>query len=171
MLEISSYIKRISSLPLDVHFMVEDVVSYIKSYLAVEPNIITFHIEACKDEKEVFEMINLIKENNIRVGIAIKPNTKIDEIYKFLPYIHVALVMTVEPGKGGQTLITDMIEKTYNLKQYIEENNLETLIEVDGGINLATADRIKEAGADILVSGSAILMAKDYKEIIDELKS
>lgn len=170
MLEISSYIKRISNLPLDVHLMVEDVISSVKDFLTVDPNIITFHLEACKDEKEVFNIINLIKQNNSRVGIAIKPNTKLDEIYKYLPYIHVLLVMTVEPGKGGQTLITDMINKTHNLKQYIEQNNLETLIEVDGGINLATAERIKQAGADILVSGTAILMAKDYKQIIDDLK-
>ena len=99
MLEISSYIKRISNLPLDVHLMVEDVIPAINEFLSVEPNIITFHLEACKDEREVFEVINLIKENHARVGLAIKPNTSVKEIYKFLPYIHVVLVMTVEPGK------------------------------------------------------------------------
>lgn len=171
MQELSSYIKRVSNLPMDVHLMVQDVNTAIEDFLAVEPNIITFHLEACKDEEEVFKFINLIKENHSKVGIAIKPNTKIEEIYKFLPYIHLLLVMTVEPGKGGQTLISEMVTKVANLSKYIKENNLETQIEVDGGINLATCSRVKEAGAEILVAGTAILMAKDYKNIIDELKN
>ena len=170
MMEHASYIKRISNIPLDVHLMIEDVKKGIKDFLAVEPNIITFHLEACKDEKEVFEMINLIKENNCKVGISVKPNTKIEEIYKYLPYIHTCLVMTVEPGKGGQTLLIDMIDKIKTLKKYIEENSLEVDIEADGGINLSTYEAVKEAGANILVSGVAILMAKNYKDIIDTFK-
>ena len=114
--------------------------------------------------------INLIKEKGSRVGIAIKPNTPIEEIYEYLPYIHMCLVMTVEPGKGGQTLITEMINKIEMLKKYVDENNIEIDIEVDGGINLKTASRVKDAGANILVAGTAILMASDYKVIIDELK-
>ena len=80
------------------------------------------------------------------------------------------LVMTVEPGKGGQTLLSEMVDKIKVLKKYVEENNLEIDIEADGGINLKTCDAVKKAGANILVSGTAILMAKDYKEIINELK-
>ena len=170
MFENASYVKRISNLPLDVHLMVEDIESGIKDFACLEPNIITFHLEACKTEEEVFKMINLIKENNCRVGISVKPNTKIDEIYKYLPYIHNCLVMTVEPGKGGQTLLVDMIEKIQTLKKYIDENALETDIEADGGINLNTCDKVKQAGANILVSGVAILMAKNFKDIIDVLK-
>ena len=170
MLEYASYIKRISSLPLDVHLMVKDVKKSIDEFLSVEPNIITFHYEACKDKEEVYELIKYIKENNCKVGISIKPNTDIEEIYEFLPYIHMCLVMTVEPGKGGQTLITDMIKKIEKLKKYIDENNIEIDIEADGGINLKTAPLIKNAGANILVSGTAILMANDFKTIIDELK-
>ncbi len=170
MLEYSSYIKRISNLPLDVHLMVQDVKNAIKDFIAVEPNIITFHYEACKDKDEVYEIINYIKENNCRVGLSIKPNTKIEEIYEFLPYIHMCLVMTVEPGKGGQTLLTEMVNKIEKLKKYIENNKIDIDIEADGGINLKTAPMIKTAGANILVSGTAILMAKDYKTIIDELK-
>ena len=170
MQEFSAYIKRISNLPLDVHLMVEDINKGIEEFLVYDPNIITFHLEACKNDEEVFNFINLIKQNHSKVGIAIKPNTEIKEIYKFMPYIHLALVMTVEPGKGGQTLITDMVDKVENLCKYIKENNLETVIEVDGGINLATCDKVKKAGAEILVSGTAILMAKDYKCIIDDLK-
>ena len=170
MLELSSYVRRISNMPLDVHLMVKDVETAINVFAPVEANLITFHLEACKDEEEVFKFINMIKDNHSRVGIAIKPETKIEEIYKFLPYIHVALVMTVEPGKGGQTLISDMVNKVQTLKDYINENNLDTVIEVDGGINLATCEKVKKAGANMLVAGTAILMAKNYKDIIDDLK-
>ena len=170
MFEYASYIKRISNVPLDVHLMVEDVRSAIDDFSALEPNIITFHYEACKDDEEVREFINLIKEYNARVGISVKPDTAIEKIYEFLPYIHNVLIMTVEPGKGGQTLLTDMLEKIKKLKEYIEKENLEVDIEADGGINLTTAPKVKEAGANILVSGTAIIIAKDYKAIIDELK-
>ena len=112
----------------------------------------------------------MIKDNHSRVGIAVKPNTKIEEIYKFLPFIHVVLVMTVEPGKGGQTLISDMVDKIRTLKNHIDENDLDNVIEVDGGINLATCERVKEAGASMLVAGTAILMAKDYGDIIGDFK-
>ena len=170
MLEYSSYIKRISNLPIDVHLMVEDVKTAIEDFSAVEPNIITFHLEACRNKEEVMENIRLIKESGSRVGISVKPNTPIEEIYEYLPYIHMCLIMTVEPGKGGQILITDMLEKISKLKNHNEKNNLEIDIEVDGGINLNTAQRVKDAGANILVAGTAILMASDYKVIIDELK-
>lgn len=171
MLQNASYIKRISNLPLDVHLMVEDVKGAIDDFLAVEPNIITFHLEACKTTEEVHQMIQYIKENGCRVGIAVKPNTKIEEVYEFLTYIHMCLVMTVEPGKGGQTFLTDMTKKIETLKKYSEEQNLELDIEVDGGINLRTAPEVKKAGANVLVAGTAIVMAKDFKVIIDELKN
>ena len=171
MLEYSSYIKRISNLPMDVHLMVQDIKNAIEDFSTVEPNIITFHLEACKNKEEVLENIQLIKEHGSRVGIAIKPETPIEEIYEYLPYIHMCLIMTVEPGKGGQTLITDMLEKIETLKRHIEKNNIDIDIEVDGGINLKTAERVKKVGANILVAGTAILVASDYKVIIDELKN
>ena len=170
MLEYASYIKRISNLPLDVHLMVEDIKSAVDDFLAVEPNIITFHLEACKDKEEVHELIKYIKENNCKVGISVKPNTKIEEIYEFLPYIHMCLIMTVEPGKGGQTFLKDMTNKIVELKQYTEKNKIDIDIEVDGGINLKTAPEVKKAGANILVAGTAILVANDFKTIIEELK-
>lgn len=170
MLELSSYVRRISNMPLDVHLMVKDVETAINVFAPVEANLMTFHLEACKDKEEVFKFINMIKDNHSRVGIAVKPDTKIEEIYKFLPFIHVVLVMTVEPGKGGQTLISDMVDKIGTLKNHIDENDLDNVIEVDGGINLATCERVKEAGASMLVAGTAILMAKDYEDIIEELK-
>ena len=171
MLEYASYIKRISNLPLDIHLMVEDINTAIDDFASVEPNIITFHYEACKNNEEVMEVIKKIKNNNCKVGISVKPETDIKEIYEFLPYVHMCLVMTVEPGKGGQTLLTDMVNKIAELKEYIQKNNLEVDIEADGGINLTTAEAVKKAGANILVSGTAILMAKDYKVIIDDLRA
>ena len=170
MQEYASYIKRISNLPLDVHLMVQNLDEAIEDFLAIEPNIITIHYETCKDKEEVMRYIKKIKENNCKVGLSVKPETNIEEIYEFLPYIHMCLVMTVEPGKGGQTLLTDMVNKIAKLKNYINKNNIDIDIEADGGINLRTAKEVKQAGANILVSGTAILMAKDYKVIIDELK-
>mgnify|MGYP004645257625 FL=1 len=170
MLEFSEYLNQISNLPLDVHLMVEDVESYIKSFAIFNPNIITFHLEAGKSREEILKWINLLNENNIRIGISIKPNTKVEEVYEYLPFVHLVLIMTVEPGEGGQKLLPNTIEKIKELKQYIDENNFEVDIEADGGINTENANMVKEAGADMLVSGSAIINAGDYKEVVDKLK-
>lgn len=170
MLEFSEYLNQISNLPLDVHLMVEDVESYIKSFVIFEPNIITFHLEAAKNKEEILKWIKMLNEKNIRVGISIKPNTKVEEIYEYLPFVHLVLVMTVEPGEGGQKLLPGTIEKIKELKKYIDENNLEVDIEADGGINTENANIVKEAGANMLVSGSAIVNAEDYKEVVDKLK-
>lgn len=170
MLEYSEYIKQISNIPLDVHLMVKDVKSYVTTYLGLNPNIITFHLEACKDKNEVMELIKYIKENNCKVGISIKPNTKIEEIYEYLPYIHMCLVMTVEPGKGGQKLISSTIEKIKKLNNYIKENDLELDIESDGGINVDNIKELADAGVNIAVVGSAIVDSSDYSEYMKKLK-
>ncbi len=163
-------IKQMSNLPLDVHFMVENIKENIDRYLSFEPEIITFHLEACKDKEEAKKHIKYLQENGVKCGISIKPQTKVEDIYELLPYIYLCLIMTVEPGRGGQKLIPETVEKVKKLKKYIEENNLDTYIEVDGGINLETVNILKEAGADILVSGSAIISETNYKEIIEKLK-
>lgn len=163
-------IKQMSNIPLDVHFMVENIKENIDRYLTFKPHIITFHLEACKDKEEVKKHIKYLQENEVKCGISIKPNTKVEEIFEFLPYLHLCLIMTVEPGKGGQKLIPETVEKVRTLKKYIEENNLDTYIEVDGGINPETINAVKEAGADIIVAGSAIISAENYKKVIDKLK-
>ena len=170
MYEYSNIIKQISNLPLDVHLMVEDIKPHIEKYIPLEPSIITFHYEACKNKEGVLELINYIKQNNIKPAISIKPNTSIDKIKEFLPLLHMILVMTVEPGTGGQKLIPETLEKVRKLKKYIEENNLDTYIEVDGGINKSTINSAKEAGIDIAVAGSAIISAENFKSAIEELK-
>ena len=170
MYEYANIIKQMSNIPLDVHLMVENIKENIDRYIPLSPSIITFHYEACKNKEEVSKMINYIKENNIKPAISIKPNTSIDEIKEFLPNLHMILIMTVEPGKGGQKLIPETIQKIEALKQYIQENNLDTYIEADGGINKDTVDLIKKSGVDIAVAGSAIISSNNFKEAIRELK-
>lgn len=170
MLEYCEYLDHISKVPLDVHLMVKDVKNYVDGYLIFNPNIITMHYEACKDKAEVMEIINYIKQKGRRVGISIKPNTSIDAIYEFLPYVHVVLIMTVEPGKGGQELIPETIKKIEKLSKYREENNLNFDIEADGGIKVENSEQIINAGADILVAGTVILSSKDYAETIRNLR-
>lgn len=170
MLSYAQTIKRISNLPLDVHFMVEDVEQAIDDFSAVCPNQMTFHYEVSKTPEEILARIQKIKECHAKVGLSVKPETNVEEIYPYLPYIHTVLIMTVEPGKGGQTLLTDMVEKIKQLKRYCSQEEIEIDIEVDGGINLRTAPLVKQAGANILVAGTAILMANNYQTIIQELK-
>ena len=170
MMSYASSIKQMSNIPLDVHLMVQDVKEYIDEYIALKPHYITIHYEAGKNKKQVKELLKYIKDNEIQCGLSIKPNTKIEEIYEFLPYISLVLIMTVEPGKGGQKLIPETLEKISKLKEYLYQNNLETYIEADGGIKLENADKLKEAGVDILVVGSGIINTEDYKKTIKELK-
>ena len=107
----------------------------------------------------------------VKFGISVKPNTKIEEIYEYLPYIHLCLVMTVEPGLGGQKLIPETLEKVKTLKEYIEENNIDIDIEVAGGINGETIEDAKNAGANIFVAGSAIVNRNNYEEAIGDLRN
>ncbi len=171
MLEYCEYLNSISNLPLDVHLMVEDIKNYINSFLVFEPNIITIHLEAVKNKEELLNLINYIKQNNTRVGISIKPNTKIEEIIDYLPLIHVGLVMTVEPGKGGQELIPSTIQKIKDLNNYIKKNNLEIDIEADGGINPENVAMLKDAGTNIIVAGSSITNSNNFKEVVTKLKN
>ena len=166
----ASSIKQMSNIPLDVHLMVSDIKEYVDKYIPLSPHFITIHYEACKNKQEVKEILEYIKKNNIMCGLSIKPETKVEEIYEFLPNLSLFLVMTVEPGKGGQKLIPKTIEKISKLKKYLYENNLETYIEADGGINTENVNILKEAGADILVVGSCIINSADYKKTIQELK-
>ena len=169
--EYCEYLNSITNIPLDVHLMVEDVMSHIKNFLIYEPRNITVHYESAKDKKELLEWIKYIKENNCKVGVSIKPNTKVEEVYDVLPYIHTILVMTVEPGEGGQELIPEAIYKIADIKKYIIENNIEIDIEVDGGINLDNIEKIRQAGANIAVVGTAIINSDNYRGTITKLKS
>ena len=164
------YLNQITNVPIDVHLMVTNVKEYIDSYSIFNPNIISFHYEACKDKEEVNKYINQIKDRECKVGLAIKPNTKVDDILEFLPKINLLLIMSVEPGKGGQEFIASTLEKIKYAKEKIDELGLDTEIEVDGGINIENAKDIEEAGATIAVSGTAIINSKDYSYTIGKMK-
>lgn len=163
-------ISHISNLGLDVHLMVEDVEEIVDEYLMLEPEIITFHIEATKDEERTKNIIREIKSSGTRVGIAVSPNTSIDEIKPYLNSIHMVLIMTVIPGKGGQKLIKETLEKVKELKKYINENNIDIDIEVDGGINDKTAINAVNSGANILVAGNYLTSAENINEAVQNLK-
>jgi ribulose-phosphate 3-epimerase len=163
-------ISHISNLGLDVHLMVENVEEFIDEYSMLEPEIITFHIEATKTEERTKNAIEEIKNIGSRVGIAISPETNIDEIKPYLPYVHTVLVMTVVPGKGGQKLIPETLEKVRALKQYIDENNIDIDIEVDGGINDQTSKEALEAGANIMVVGTYLVNSDNFNEAVKKLK-
>lgn len=170
MKDYSLTLSHITNLGLDVHLMVENVEDFIDEYIDLHPEYISFHIEATKTEERTLKNINKIKENGIKVALAISPDTSIEEIEKYIPYVHMILVMTVIPGKGGQKLIPETLEKVSNLKKYVTENNYEIDIEVDGGINAETAEKAKEAGANVLVAGSFILNSTSFKEAVEILK-
>ena len=170
MVEYCEYLNSISLVPLDVHLMVKDIKKYVNKFIVFEPNNITFHLEACQNENEVMELIKYIKDNNCKVGMSNSPKTNIEEIYKYLPYIHNCLVMTVEPGEGGQPLIPETLEKISTLYKYVKENEIDIDIEADGGINLETAGKAKKAGANILVAGTSIVQSDNYTETVNRLK-
>ena len=163
-------ISHISNLGLDVHLMVENVEEFVDEYLMLEPEILTFHVEATKTEERTKNAIEEIKRSGSRVGISISPDTKLEEIIPYLNQIHMVLVMTVVPGKGGQKLIPETLEKVKEIKKYIDENNIDIDIEVDGGINDETASLAQDAGANILVAGSYLINAEDIAEAVAKLK-
>ena len=170
MREYTEYIKQVSNTPIDVHLMVDNIEPYLKEYVDMEVQAIIFHIESCKNEEEALKWISYLKENNIKAGITLKPKTKIEDIYKYIPYIHKVLVMSVEPGKGGQEFMPETIEKIKKLNNFIYENGFEVDIEVDGGINDKTAKQTIEAGVNILVAGNYIAKAENFKQAIDSIK-
>lgn len=163
-------ISHISNVGLDVHLMVEDVEKIMEDYISLEPQIITFHYEAIKDKERIVSIINEIKSNGIKVGLAISPETPIEEIEEFCKYIHQILIMTVVPGKGGQKLIPETLEKVKKIKKFIVGNNLDINIEADGGINGENSVTVRNSGVDILVSGNYIIASDDFNEAVKKLK-
>lgn len=151
--------------PLDIHLMVTDIKKYVDASLSLHPLFITFHYEACDN---IDEMIEYIKSKGIKVGMAIKPNTDVEAIMNYLNKIDLVLVMSVNPGFGGQEFMLPSINKINALKEYRDENNLNYVISVDGGINDNTAKLV--FNTDILVAGSYITSG-NYDERIDSLKN
>ena len=157
-------ITRLTTKPKDIHLMVSDVKKYIDEFAKMKPEFLTFHYEAVS---EVSSVINYIKDLGIKVGMSIKPSTDVNEVAKYLPYLDLVLVMSVEPGRGGQSFIEDStkkIEQLYNLRK---EKNYNYKIEVDGGINDNTIKKCYKA--DICVVGSFITK-QDYQEALRKLR-
>lgn len=150
--------------PMDVHLMVEDVYSYIDLYKDLNPCFITFHYEINYD---IMSVVMYLKSNNINVGISIKPETKVESLIPFLPFVDLVLVMSVNPGKGGQKFLENSIEKINKLVQLREKFGYDYLIEVDGGINDETISFVKHA--DIAVIGSYIT-GGNYEDRIKNVK-
>lgn len=163
--EVKEFIKH-NKKPIDIHLMVNDVKKYVNDFSIIKPEFITFHFEVKKDIKYLIDYIHNL---GIKVGISIKPSTKIEEISKYLPYIDQILVMSVEPGLGGQNFIENIIPKIIKLKQLREDNNYNYLISVDGGINEETAKLVKDV--DILSVGSYVCMNDNYQEQINKLRN
>ena len=153
----------------DVHLMISPVDNFIKDFADAGADIITFHPEATKDTKKTIE---LIKKEGKKVGISLKPNSKIELIEKYLSQIDLVLIMSVEPGFGGQKFIPEVLVKTKKLKDIISKKNFEVDLEIDGGINFDNCSLAKKAGANILVSGSTIFKENkgDLKKNIEILR-
>ena len=159
------------SLVNDVHLMVVNPDELIDKYANSHADIITVHYEAFDSDEKLIECVNHIKNRGIKAGLSIKPNTKVEVIFKFLPLIDLILVMSVEPGYGGQKFMLEAVDKISALRKYIDENNLKTLIEVDGGIKEDTARLVKDAGIDVIVSGTFLFGHKDILKRIEILRS
>ena len=153
----------------DVHIMVYDPLKYAKEYIEAGADIITFHLEACKNSAEVQQTIDFIRSKGVKVGLSIKPKTDVKELLPWLDKIDLALIMSVEPGFGGQKFIPNALDKISFLRKYIDSNNLAVLIEVDGGINDETGKLCADAGVDILVAGSYLFNKDDIKERINKI--
>ncbi len=158
-------LKRVSSIPLDVHLMIENPEKYIKDFALAGADIITFHYEAAKNK--IVEIIDLIRSYNVKVGISIKPNTKSEEIFPYIDIVDIVLIMTVEPGFGGQKFMENCALKIKEIKSQLNKN---IIIQVDGGINKDTAKICRDYGATSLVAGNYLYTSSNMKEAIASLR-
>ena len=152
---------------LDTHLMINTPETEIMSYILAGSDIITFHYEACKNIKET---IKLIKDHGIKCGISVKPNTNINVLDPYLKDLDLVLVMSVEPGFGGQKFMPSALDKIKYLKDIKDKHNFHYLIEVDGGINVNTAKLVKDAGCDVIVVGTYLMNSEKFHECYEELK-
>ncbi|MCI1274390.1 MAG: ribulose-phosphate 3-epimerase [Clostridiaceae bacterium] len=157
-------IKKVTKLPLDVHLMIENPEKYTEAFINAGADILTFHYEATSNPEA---LISKIKSMGAKAGMSIKPKTKAEDILKFLPLLDLVLVMTVEPGFGGQSFIDNCAEKLPIIKSKAQDD---LIIQVDGGINDKTAKICRDFGANSLVAGSYIYKSKDLNEAITSLK-
>lgn len=159
-------ISKYTSKRLDVHLMVDNPTKYIKDYASLNTEYITIHLEIEKPEVHLEE----IKEYGIKAGISLKPDTPVQNIVPYLPLVDLILIMSVEPGQGGQEFLEDVPNRIKELRKILKEYKKEVIINVDGGINNITVEKCKKAKVDMIVSGSYILNGNDYQNKINTLR-
>lgn len=160
-------IRPVTKLPLDVHLMIENPDQYIEAFAKSGADYITVHVEACP---HLHRTIHLIKSYGVKAGVVLNPATPVESIQHIIEDIDMVLLMTVNPGFGGQSFITSVLPKIVKVKEMVQERGLSVEIEVDGGVNKETAKACIKAGATVLVAGSAIYNEKDRKKAISELR-
>ncbi|MCL1972307.1 MAG: ribulose-phosphate 3-epimerase [Endomicrobia bacterium] len=159
-------VRKVTKLLFDVHLMIKEPEKYWKEFQKAGADLITFHSEIAADKAQLAKNI---KASGIKAGISIKPKTPVSEIEPLLPFLDLVLVMTVEPGFGGQAFICDMLPKISGLRKIIDDKKYNCLIEVDGGINAETGAQCAQAGADVLVSGNYIFSAANPENAVCSL--
>jgi len=160
-------VKKASSVPLDIHFMVEDISFFVDMYKHIKPEFMSFHIE---EEKHINRVIQKIRNEGIRPGVVLNPATPPNLLEYIIEDVDMILVMSVNPGFGGQKFIPSALRKVAEIREMAEKRNPSLLIEVDGGVNDKNAKALLEAGADILVAGSFVFKSDDYKKAIESLR-
>ena len=161
-------LRKVCDLVLDVHLMISEPKKYVSDFIKVGSDIITFHYEAQKEL--TLDIIKEIKSSGVKVGLSIKPQTSTDEIREFIPYLDLVLIMTVEPGFGGQKFMHECVQKIADIKEFARLYKRDDLyIQVDGGINEKTANICKNLGANSLVAGSYIFNSSDINQAIASL--
>ena len=162
------YVRKFTEKPFDVHLMISEPLKYIDDFCDAGADIITFHIESDSDPMETIEKI---KSRTVNAGLVIKPKTEAQAVFPYLEQLDMVLVMTVEPGFGGQSFMADMLPKVKALKEEITRRNLNVLIEADGGISEKNIALCAEAGVDVAVAGTAVFKAENPAQAITKLKS
>jgi ribulose-phosphate 3-epimerase len=160
-------VKRLTSLPLDVHLMIEKPERYVEAFAQAGSDWITIHVEACPHVKR---MVKKIRQLNVRPGLVLKPATPLKALYPVLDDIDLVLIMSVNPGFGGQSFIPSTLKKIERLRKIIDQNQHPTEIEVDGGVKIENIREVSRAGADIFVVGTGIFKSDDYEETIRKLR-
>ena len=160
-------VRRVTSLPIDVHLMIENPNDYIAAFAKAGASSISVQIETCV---HLNRTVALIRDCGAQPGVVLNPSTPVKALEWILEYVDYVLIMSVNPGFGGQTFIANSLKKIKALRKMVQRRNLKTLIEIDGGVNEKTIAEIAAAGTDILVAGSAIFGSRDYKKTIDSFR-
>ena len=163
-------LRKATDMFLDVHLMIDRPHRYVKDFCDAGADLVVFHIEADQPQ-DLFEAIKTVKDCGKKVGLSLKPRTPAEAIIPYLPLLDVILVMTVEPGFGGQSFMHDQLPKIKSLREMADKVNPECLIEVDGGVDGVTAKFCKEAGAEVLVAGSAVFKKEDRAAAIAAIRN